>query len=64
MMDYKAISELTGVPVGTLRMWKLRGKLPPEDERLGYHSVFWNESTIEGWWQHQIGAHNERPDQG
>lgn len=49
MMDYKAISERTGIPVGTLRVWKRRGKLPPEDQKLGYHAVFWDEETIETW---------------
>ena len=29
LLDYKQVSELTGFPVGTLRIWVMQGRLKP-----------------------------------
>ena len=29
LLDYKEVSELTGLPVGTLRTWVMQGRLKP-----------------------------------
>jgi len=29
LLDYKKVSELTGLPVGTLRTWVMQGRLKP-----------------------------------
>lgn len=47
--DYQRISEHTGVPAATLRVWYHRGKLPEPDFQLG-RSPGWLPGTIHAWW--------------
>lgn len=46
-----AISELTGVPVETLKVWQFqRQKMPaPDGPRIGKHPT-WQRATIDDWW--------------
>lgn len=50
-MTRAAISDLTGVPVETLKIWQFqRAKMPaPDGPRVGKHPT-WKRATIEAWW--------------
>jgi hypothetical protein len=48
LLDYAAISEMTGYPVATIRMWANRGKVPPPDFRVA-NSPAWLPETIASW---------------
>ena len=47
LIDIEGFSELTGVPVPTIRHWRARGECPPAI-RLGKR-VFWKEQDILDW---------------
>ena len=45
---YADIAARTGIPAGTLYVWRQRGKLPPPDRT--YNNVpVWDAATIEPW---------------
>lgn len=50
LVTYAEIVERTGIPHGTLRVWRTRGKLPKEDFVVG-QSPAWLPETIEPWIQ-------------
>ena len=49
MLDYQAVSELTGLAVQSLRQYKADGKMPSPDGLVGNRSPVWNRKTIEKW---------------
>ena len=49
LLTYADISVMTGVPVGTLKVWLTRGKLPPPDVKPNKRTALWQRSTIEDW---------------
>jgi predicted DNA-binding transcriptional regulator AlpA len=49
MLDYQAVSKLTGLAVQSLRQYKADGKMPPPDAIIGNRSPVWKRKTIEKW---------------
>lgn len=63
-LTYQDISDLTGIPKGTLRQWRARGKLPEPDymppRPTGSTMPLWSQQAIEEWWEeHRVQV---RPD--
>ena len=53
------LAEATGLPLGTLRQWRSRGKLPEPTYRVkGGH--YWQGREIEAWLQQQPSARSVR----
>lgn len=53
-LTYQDISDLTGIPKGTLRQWRVRGKMPEPDympTKNRSASPAWKRETIEAWWE-------------
>lgn len=50
LWSYQQISEHTGVRAGTLRVWRVRGHLPPADYTVGDYLI-WNPDTVKRWWK-------------
>lgn len=49
---YAQIASLTGKNVGTLRVWRSRGKLPEADFVVGEEQwPAWKPDTIRSWWE-------------
>lgn len=48
LYTYRDLAEQTGIPVQTLYVWHNRGKLPPEDYRVG-QSPAWLPETVRAW---------------
>lgn len=48
LMDYAAISQLTGIDAAVLRLYASRGKLPKPDYKVS-QSPGWLPETIEAW---------------
>jgi predicted DNA-binding transcriptional regulator AlpA len=48
LIDYDEIQERTGIPYNTLRVWKVRGKMPEPDYTVG-QSPAWLPAHIEPW---------------
>lgn len=42
------LARLTGIRPGTLRQWKLRGKLPEPAQKFG-QSALWSGPAVEAW---------------
>lgn len=49
LWTYAQIADLTGISAATLRVWRLRGKLPAPDYEIGPWPA-WKPTTIESWW--------------
>ncbi len=47
LLDYKDVSELTGIRAATLRVWAVRGQLPEPD--FNKDKPLWTEETIRKW---------------
>lgn len=48
LLDPKGVSELTGLAITTIHMYRSRGVLPDPDFQLGGGPV-WKQATIERW---------------
>lgn len=48
MLDYKGVSEMTGLAVQSLRQYQADGKMPKPDGKMGGSPV-WYSKTIRGW---------------
>ena len=57
MMTLADLSELLGVPVGTLYGWRYRGEGPPGD-RIGRH-VRYRRSAVDAWIESQADSLRE-----
>lgn len=60
LVSYGELRQRTGIPYGTLRMWKARGKLPAPDYTVGQSPV-WLPETIEPWILEHESALSEGP---
>lgn len=49
LWSYNQISEHTGIAPGTLRAWRVRGKLAAADFKIGDY-LAWKPDTIRKWW--------------
>lgn len=49
MLGMQELADRCEVPYSTIRVWKMRGKLPTPDSFIG-ESPVWHEDTICNWW--------------
>ena len=49
LLDYNAVSEMTGLSVQSLMQYKSEGKMPPPDAIISNRSPVWQRKTIEKW---------------
>lgn len=49
LLDYPAVSQMTGLAVQSLRQYKADGKLPPPDAVIGGKSPLWTREAIDKW---------------
>jgi hypothetical protein len=54
-MTYADISLLTDVPVNTLRVWRVRKKLPEPDLTPNSQTPLWRPETIRRWNEERSG---------
>lgn len=52
LWTYAQISDLSGISPNTLRVWRLRGKLPEPDYEIGQWPA-WKPDTVKQWWAGQ-----------
>lgn len=48
LLTQKDLAEAMGVRTGTIRQWRLRGKVPEPAERLGQYPA-WTRAQVEEW---------------